>query len=61
MNGRFMIGQTRNGKPQNSPGAKNWFFAVLEPSSRSNPTAFQAVRFEPPHPSDNGRDGGIQA
>ena len=34
--------------------------AGLAPSSRSNPTAFQAVRFEPPHPYENRRHGGIQ-
>ena len=34
--------------------------ASLAPCARSNPTAFQAVRFEPPRPVDNGENGGIQ-
>ena len=33
----------------------------LAPSARSNPTAFQAVSFEPPRPYENREDGGIQA
>jgi hypothetical protein len=35
--------------------------AFLAPSARSNPTAFQAVRFQPPDPDENREDGGIQA
>ena len=31
----------------------------LAPSARSNPTAFEAVRFQPPHPDENREDGGI--
>jgi hypothetical protein len=33
----------------------------LAPSARSNPTAFQAVRFQPPDPDENRENGGIQA
>ena len=33
---------------------------ILAPSARSNPTAFQAVRSQPPDPRENRRDGGIQ-
>jgi hypothetical protein len=33
----------------------------LAPSARSNPTAFQAVRFQPPDPRENREDDGIQA
>ena len=33
----------------------------LAPPARSNPTAFQAVSFQPPNPHDNKEDGGIQA
>jgi multidrug resistance efflux pump len=32
----------------------------LAPSAGSNPTAFQAVSFQPPNPHDNRKDGGIQ-
>jgi Uma2 family endonuclease len=36
-------------------------YQALAPSARSNPTAFQAVRFQPPDPRENRRDDGIQA
>ncbi len=36
--------------------------SYLAPSARSNPTAFEAVRFQRPVPIfDNGMDGGVQA
>jgi hypothetical protein len=34
---------------------------ALAPSARFNPTAFKAVRFQPPDPYENREDGGIQA
>ena len=33
----------------------------LAPSARSNPTAFKAVRFQPPDPYENGEHDGVQA
>jgi hypothetical protein len=32
----------------------------LAPPARSNPTAFQAVRFQPPDPGENRENDGIQ-
>jgi hypothetical protein len=42
-------------------GSFNWRSRVLAPSARSNPTAFKAVRFQPPDPYENGEHDGVQA
>jgi hypothetical protein len=57
----FLIDWNKARKDLRSLADRGDCVRILAPSARSNPTAFEAVRFQPPDPRENREDDGIQA